>query len=196
MTEPHIVRIALFGPSGAGKSTTSHLISAHCETSGVKCSRLALAEPLYKAQAELYKIARRPLADPEVQDGELLALLGRQLRRINPTVLTDDFSARLHDLITDISLEKYDRYVVVCDDMRYPDWAALGRLEFVPVRIYATEDDCDIRRRLRGDINMVSSASWTEHGLDMIPYVHTLNNTGTIADLAMAVTGLLEELSA
>lgn len=58
MTEPRITRIALFGPSGAGKSTTGRLISVGCAALGIGHHRLALAEPLYQAQAQIYQIGR------------------------------------------------------------------------------------------------------------------------------------------
>lgn len=194
MTASRIARVTLFGPSGAGKTTTGRAISTHCAAVGIGYHRLGLAEPLYRAQAQLYRLARRPLEDPHTQDGELLAILGRQLRRINPTVLTDDFADRLHSLTATLSSDHRARHLIVCDDMRFLDWAALEQLGFLPVQVYANERDCDTRRRARGDISVVDRTSWTEQGLEKIPTAHTISNTGSIEDLTAAARRLVEGL--
>ncbi|MFF0491682.1 ATP-binding protein [Nocardia sp. NPDC004068] len=193
MTAPMIVRIALFGPSGAGKSTTGRLIAQRCQVAKVEFHRLSLAEPLYHAQTEIYRLARRPLEDPHVQDAELLAVLGQQMRRINPSALIDDFSDRLQVLLARVR-SRSGRHIILCDDMRYHDWKALEQLQFVPVKIFATPEDCADRRRMRGDISSVSGIPWSEQGLDGITPAHTLANTGSLDDLAVAIERLFEEL--
>ncbi|UAK34095.1 hypothetical protein K8O92_09460 [Nocardia asteroides] len=185
------IRIALFGDAGAGKSTTGRFIESTCETLGIGFARLRLAEPLYEAQHAIYEIAGRPLADKYTQDGELLSFLGSHLRKINPTALVDAFRVRLELLLAGIRIEGRERMVILCDDMRFPDWDDLHQLDFIPIRVIAHPDQCGRRRQLRGDYNISLTPSWHERNLDAIVPAFTVNNSGSIQDLEREVQRLV-----
>jgi cytidine deaminase len=189
-------KIALYGTPGAGKSTTSELIRARCSELDIGFTRLKLADPLYLAQSKIYEIAGRDLEDFYTQDGELLGFLGVHLRKINPDVLLNSFDRRVEQ-----AMEAFEQSssvdgcaLLLCDDMRYPDWGFLEGLGFMPVRIVAEEPTCLRRRQERGDLTLTSASALIEQGLDKIPAAATVENDGTLDELNDRVRRLVEEL--
>lgn len=186
--------IALYGASGAGKSTTGQLINKHCESLGLTAFRLCVADPLYRVQAFIYEQSGRPLADPKQQDAELLALLGRHMRTINPNCLIDNFTERLRALIKSLDLSERRRTIVLCEDMRAHDWPALSEFGFLPVLVSADVEACLRRRHERGDITIPSNTLWTEQGTETVAPAFTIHNNGTLEELGRQVECLLTGL--
>jgi hypothetical protein len=173
-------RIALFGTPGAGKSTSSQLLEEICRERAISFRRIRLAEPLYDCQAEIYRIAGRPLANRYVQDGELLNFLGLHLRKINGTVLIDRFRERVGERP---SAQSGTLLLTVCDDMRAPDAPSLETMGFRFVRVVADPARCRQRREQRGDMALGSETHVTERGLDGIREHFAVRNESTKAAL-------------
>ncbi len=188
-----VKKLALYGSPGAGKSTTTKLLIDLCADRQIIMRRLRLADPLYECQNALYQIAGKPLASFYVQDGELLNFLGSHLRKINPSVLTDRFDKKLQDTLAEMD-GRSSNSLIVCDDMRQPDYEFISELKFIVVKIQASHETCIERRRSRGDISLESSQHPTEQGLDTIKPDHIITNNGTLADLKTEVTSFLHEL--
>ncbi|NKY28235.1 hypothetical protein [Nocardia gamkensis] len=188
------IRIALFGAAGSGKSTTAGMIETICGRLGVRFALVKLGEPLYEAQYEIYRLAGRPLDDKYIQDGELLSFLGRHLRKINPTALIDAFRFRLENLSSSIQSGGPERTIILCDDMRFPDWEYLHELGFIPIRISADTGVCERRQRLRGDYHIKSVPARHESNLDSIMPEFTIENSGSMDSLELDVEQVMTEL--
>ena len=182
-----IIQLGLFGTPGAGKSTTSKIIEEYCTENHVPMIRIKLADPLYEAQKAIYEIAGRQLSDFYDQDGELLNFLGSYLRKLNPNVLLDRFSLRLRDAIEKLDSTGSTSGVIVCDDLRRPDAEFLRTKDFRFVRIIADPNECESRRRARGDRTLGSASHATEQGLDEIEPDYRIHNESTIEDLRTQV---------
>ncbi|MFD9688412.1 hypothetical protein ACFWXO_21960 [Kitasatospora sp. NPDC059088] len=142
------MRLALHGLPGAGKSTFSRLLAEEFALAGTPCLVLRLAEPLYQLQALVHRVAGRPMADPAVQDGALLNDLAAHLRRINPDSLTGDFAHRVEQ-----ARQRHPGAVLLCDDMRAADTAALVALDFRLVHVTAPDALRRERKARRGDLS-------------------------------------------
>ncbi|MBF6195327.1 MULTISPECIES: hypothetical protein [unclassified Nocardia] len=179
------VRLALFGASGAGKSTTCRLILDAVQRQGRTGAVVKLAEPLYDLQRLIYSLCGQPIAEPYRQDGMLLSSLADNFRRIDPESLTRLFAARVADA------ENSNAEVVICDDVRRPDYEALRKMGFRFVRISAP-DELRIRRRAeRGDLAPVSDQHVAEVPISLAPDFEVLNDS-TIEHLARQVQALTD----
>ena len=187
-------RIAFFGAPGAGKSTTTQLLAHYCEARRIPFKKLRLAEPLYACQQAIYTIAGKPLHDHYSQDGALLNSLGFHLRQINPTVLTDYFSSQLCQVEYSFARLDAPYSMVVCDDMRWPDYPFMVNNGFALIRIEAPPEMCLQRRRLRRDLTVGSASHATEQGLDGITPDYVLANTSTLSNLEVSLHKLLSEM--
>lgn len=181
-----MIKLALFGEPGSGKTTGGQVLERLCAERALRFHRLRLAEPLYACQQEIYRIAGRPLADRSVQDGVLLNFLGAHLRRINPTVLTDDFRRRLEALPDD--------GLVLCDDMRAVDAPSLRTLGFVFARIRAPSSLCLTRRAARGDLTVGAASHATEGGLETLDSDYVVDNDAAMSALRERLAELLERV--
>lgn len=181
-----IVRVALCGAPGVGKSTVRRLTQVLAGDLGLDVHHLRLADPLYAAQKEVYKLSGRPLVDDELQDGRLLNMLGVEMRRINPEVLADH--ARAYMLRISGMLEGgLGRHVVLCDDMRPPDAAFMRDLGFEFVEVRTPPAFAARRRRLRGDVTLGSENDPNEVGIQAIEVIAHLDNDGDMDQLTTAV---------
>ncbi|MBF6228515.1 hypothetical protein IU470_25835 [Nocardia abscessus] len=163
------VRLALFGASGAGKSTTCRLLLETVQQRGLAGVLVKLAEPLYDVQRLIYSLCGHPVIEPYRQDGILLSSLADNFRRIDPGSLTRLFAARV------AGAEKAD--VVICDDMRRPDYEALREMGFRFVRITAPEAVRIGRRTARDDLAPVSDAHAAETPISLAPDFEVLNDS-------------------
>jgi hypothetical protein len=146
---------------GSGKSTFRKLSAELQPRFGFALEHLRLAEPLYQAQAELYRLSGSQLGDESVQDGHLLNVLGVEMRRINPDVLKDHALRRLSRLD---SLDEGSVRVVICDDMRIRDAGYMRDLGFRLVGVVVSEEVSESRRRARGDLTLGSLSDPNELG--------------------------------
>lgn len=179
-------RICLIGHTGAGKSTTAGLLADALAARGRRVEVVKLAEPLYRLQGEVYRVAGRPI-EHYAQDQLLLEALATHLRRISASALVDDFVRRLDAVRAD---------VVLNDDLRDPwtDWPALRQLGFRVVRVVASRETRAARLAGRGDVaSLLDSASTAE--LDRIEPDELLENEGSLAELRAAVERLAERLA-
>ncbi|MBK3587391.1 ATP-binding protein [Streptomyces sp. MBT57] len=182
------VSIALFGKPGAGKSTCAELLQQECSASGPSMRIVKIADPLYRLQRTVYEAAGVPAPVAGVQDGQLLNTLGAHLRRINPTCLTDAFAAR----VAAVHSEAPDA-VVVCDDMRAPDAAALAGMGFLLVEITAPDEVRTTRKALRGDLSPGDERHCTERPIEVEPW-RRITNSGGLEFLRRQAAGLLAEV--
>jgi cytidine deaminase len=187
-----IQKLALFGTPGAGKSTSARLLEELCSERRASFYRIRLADPIYQCQAEIYRIAGRPLSEFYVQDGELLNFLGAHLRRINPTVLIESFSSRLDSIMTDLKQTSNGHALIVCDDMRMSESAFMLKEGFSLVRVDAPHEVCRLRRASRGDMTLGSEHHSTEMGLDDVKPNAVIENNSTIESLRQELGALLE----
>lgn len=185
-------RLALFGLPGSGKSTTAIFLDEAVRSAGAVGVRLKLAEPLYGLQSEVYEICGRPLPDPYRQDGKLLAMLGQHLRRINPTVLTDDFRRRLQHRVR--GLPEDAQVIVICDDMRPVDAAAMHEMGFEMTHVLCTQQISSRRIIDRGDLAVEDGVQPLEAGIPLLSADHVIKNDGDIEDLIRNVEEFVKEL--
>jgi hypothetical protein len=174
------MRIALHGIPGSGKSTLARMLVPELERAGVPSVVLRLADPLYALQALVYRTAGRPLPDPTVQDGRLLADLAGHLRRINPDALTGDFRARVHEVSS-----ARPGAAIVCDDVRPADAVCLVGLGFMLVRVDADAELRAARLAGRGDL----TAGCGEQAVDVAH--QEIRNDGSLEDLRVAARELV-----
>jgi cytidine deaminase len=186
--------LALLGPPGAGKSTSSRCLETLCRARGIAFRLIKLADPLYRCQAAVYEAAGCPLADFYAQDGELLNFLGSHLRRLNPTVLIDDFEQRLQRELQAFQSAQGTGALIVCDDMRPSEADYLRSRGFAFLRLDAPTTLCAERRRTRGDITLGAADHVTERGLDTTPADHVVPNTGTVEYLQIELGRLIDGL--
>jgi cytidine deaminase len=188
------IKLALYGTPGAGKSTTTKIIMQYCMNENLICYRLRLADPLYECQKAVYEVAGKPLKDFYVQDGELLNFLGSHLRKINPAVLTEKFKEKL-DTTEALIINKKEHFaLIVCDDMRRPDYEFMKENGFNIINVFASPEVCISRREVRGDVSLGSHKHTTEQGLDSIIPDLTIENTGTLEELRDKVIDLLTKI--
>jgi dephospho-CoA kinase len=178
-TDPGL-RVSIIGLSGCGKSTCASVIEQIATERGLASTRLKLADPLYRLQAQVYATAGTQIT-PGAQDQRLMEALAEALRRIRPSSLVDDFAARLAAVSTP---------VVVNDDLRDPhvDAVLLRKRGFRVVRVTAPEDERQRRLRERGDPS-VSDRSTAQ--LDLIPTDAVIHNDSDLGSYQRAVRALI-----
>ncbi len=182
-------RIALCGLPGAGKSTAAGCLELLCSESNISFHRIKLAQPIYEAQAAVYKIAGTPLDNFFSQDGMLLNDLASHLRRINPNVIFEAFTHALDNI--EYAENRIGRRVIVCDDMRASECDYLRNLGFRFVLIQAPREIRFIRRGSRGDISLSSDDHATESCVEGAICDFVISNDGSIADLTRNLSSIL-----
>ncbi|MEU9189904.1 hypothetical protein AB0D14_36300 [Streptomyces sp. NPDC048484] len=181
-----MLRVALYGRPGAGKSTFAGLLVQELALAGAEVLTLKVGAPLYELQAVVHAMAGRPLLDGTGQDGQLLNVLGSQLRRINPGALTEAFTRRVRQA----EAVRPDA-VLVCDDLRAPDVTALTALGFLLVQVTAPDAVRLARKQRRADLSAGDEHHPTEALVEAAPW-RRVDNTGSLDDLhkrAAEVTG-------
>jgi Mrp family chromosome partitioning ATPase len=181
-------RIALYGKPGAGKSTFTALLIQELAAAGAEVTRLKLGAPLYELQAIVHAMAWRPLLDGSAQDGQLLNMLGGQLRRINPRALTETFTQRVRQ-----TEQSRPGAVLVCDDLRAPDVVAVTALGFALVEVTASEMVRRLRKQERADLSAGDEDHPTEAPVDAVPW-RRVDNTGSFDDLRGQAVRLAREV--
>ncbi|MFF8769093.1 hypothetical protein [Kitasatospora sp. NPDC015120] len=168
--------VASHGRPGAGKSTFTSMLAEAIAAQDCSVTVVKLGAPLYELQAHVYRAAGLPAPQPGQQDGALLNALGQHLRRINPDALTSAFATTVTDL-------RHDRpdLVILCDDMRPADTAAMRALGAVFVHVWAPDDIRHQRKDRRGDLSAGSDTHPTEG--DIVDADHRVENTGSLAQL-------------
>jgi dephospho-CoA kinase len=189
-----VARVALAGPPGAGKSTASKSLASLATSRGIAFCVIKLADPLYRCQAEIYKIAGRPLEDFYTQDGELLNFLGVHLRKINGTVLLDSFDQRLEAELRAFDAQGNSRALVVCDDMRATEASFLRGHGFSIIHVEAPPSLCIERRRQRGDTTLGDAAHVTEQPLEILSPDHVISNDGALDTLVGKLAVILDRV--
>jgi dephospho-CoA kinase len=179
------LRVSVVGLTGSGKSTTADLLKRSLARRGLTVGVVKLAEPLYRLQQAVYATAGVAI-EPGDQDQVLLETLARELRRISPTSLVDDFMRRLRATDAD---------VVINDDLRdtVVDYPALRDAGFRVLRVRAPEDVRLARLGQRSDLTVVANSTTTAR-IDEIEPDAVIVNDGTREELAEAVERVLEEL--
>src|ERR1035441_9134606 len=158
----NLIKIGLYGTPGAGKSTTLQVMRELCSGQGIHVARIKLADPLYEAQAAIYKIAGQVLNDFYDQDGELLNFLGHYLRKLNSRVLLDRFSLRVQESSESLRAKQAGPCIIVCDDLRRADSDHVRSHGFLLGRVVADAAICVRRREARGDRSLGSASHVTE----------------------------------
>jgi len=189
----NLIKIGLYGTPGAGKSTTLQIMREICLGQGIPVARIKLADPLYEAQAAIYKIAGQALSDFYDQDGELLNFLGHYLRKLNPRVLLDRFSLRVEETSQRLRAEHTVPCIIVCDDLRRADSDHVRSHGFRLGRVVADAASCVRRREVRGDRSLGSASHVTEQGLDEIVPDFVVENNSSLEELREMVKRVLEE---
>ncbi|MGW2612977.1 hypothetical protein ACWC4A_53350, partial [Streptomyces mirabilis] len=130
----------------------------------------------------------RPLLDGSEQDGQLLNVLGSQLRRINPAALTETFARRVRQ-----AEQTRPRAVLVCDDLRAPDVEAVSGLGFVLVEVTAPDAVRLARKHARSDLSAGDEHHPTEAPVTAAPW-RRVENTGGLDGLRRQAAGLAGEV--
>jgi dephospho-CoA kinase len=179
------LRLSVVGLTGSGKSTTTDLLGRALASRGLTVSVVKLADPLYRLQRAVYEAAGVAI-QPGDQDQVLLEALARELRRISPTSLVDDFMRRLERTACDVALN---------DDLRdtFVDYPALRDAGFRVLRVRAPEDVRLARLGRRSDLTVVANSTTTVH-IDEIEPDAVIVNDGTLDELAEAVERALVDL--
>ncbi|MFE2724078.1 hypothetical protein [Kitasatospora sp. NPDC059327] len=179
--------VAAHGRPGAGKSTLTGMIADAITELGRPVGIVKLGAPLYELQEEVYRAAGAAPPQPGQQDGTLLNALGMHLRRINPAALTDRFARTVAERV-------HDRpdLVILCDDMRPADTAALRALGAVFVQVWAPDDMRLTRKAGRGDLAQGSDDHPTEG--DIADFDHRVENTASLEALRERARHLVREV--
>ncbi|MFI9772481.1 hypothetical protein ACIHJG_37365 [Streptomyces sp. NPDC052415] len=181
-------RIALYGRPGAGKSTFAALLAQELAHTGAQALTLKVGAPLYELQAVIHAVAGCPLLDGGEQDGRLLNSLGTHLRRINPNALTDVFIQRVRQ-----AEQRRPDAVLVCDDVRAPDVAAVTGLGFVLVEVAADAAVRRERKAARGDLSAGDEHHATEAAVAAVAW-RRVENTGSLDSLRKQAAELAAEV--
>jgi hypothetical protein len=190
MTIPRIIGLYSSSPQ-AGKSTIANLLASHNYT------RVSFADPLrelviaflgnfgYSEVAARYRVTfNKHLIIPElgVTPRQLLQTLGTEWGRscVHPDVWTKAWTARTDRLLA-------EGHNVVCDDVRFPNEAAL----------FAKYPHAELWRVHRIDAAPKSSHA-SDGGLDDYPSFDRLihNNSGSIADLTNQISDIFSAINA
>jgi hypothetical protein len=153
---------------------------------GLTLAIVKLAQPLYELQQAFYAAAGRPIS-ADAQDQALLELIARELRRISPTSLVDDFRRRVVGCDADVLLN---------DDLRDPfvDWPALRDDGFRFVRLVCDDRVRAERAARRGDISTVLH-SQTTADIDLIQPDYVIDNSTDDPDhLRAALVSVIDDL--
>lgn len=178
-------KLAIYGLSGAGKSTTCEIVCDACRARGLTVRVEKLAAPLYRLQADIYRLVGRTV-EPGQQDQELLRTLAGQLRRIEPTFLVDDFLRRTHDTDAD---------VIVNDDIKdtVVDYPALVEDGFRFLHVTCPDEIRAQRLTTRADLTQAAETAHTWR-LDRIEPDWVLHNsTNDCRRLRFAVDPIVGE---
>jgi cytidine deaminase len=181
-------KVALYGRPGAGKSTFAGLLAREAEAAGAQALTLRLGTPLYELQAIVHAMSGRPLLDAGDQDGQLLNALGLHLRRISPDALTEPFTRRVRQ-----AEQTQPGAVLVCDDLRAPDVAAVTGLGFVLVEIIAPDAIRLARKQARADLSAGDEQHPTEVPVQAEPW-RRVDNTGSLDDLRSQAARIAAEV--
>jgi len=163
-----MLKLAFYGLSGVGKSTASTLIGRMCRQRGVTFEVVKIAEPLYRMQRDIYVRLGRQVT-PHQQDQLLLRALADQIRRIEPSFLTDDFLWRV---------DQSTATAIINDDLKDVsfDYPRLAQAGFRFVRITCEEETRARRLSGRADLTRAPETSQT-WGFDHIRPDWELDNT-------------------
>jgi dephospho-CoA kinase len=179
-------RIAACGKPGAGKSTFCLMLREEFARIDCEVKVFKLAAPLYELQATIHQYAGVPLLESDQQDGQLLNFLGSHLRKLNASVLVDNF------------IDRVDRYcalhpesIILCDDMRGTDTRALVEAGFRIVEVVAPEKLRRDRKFGRGDLSAGNDNHETEAALVETPRTRVLNE-GTMEELRCEAASYVE----
>lgn len=189
-----LVKCAFYGLPGAGKSTCVQMIIEKAAQLGCWIGCVKFAEPLYQAQAEIYRLAGKPLTEKTKQDGRLLNFLGGHFRVINKNSLTEYFSLIEASHKRQFESQAVSKGILLNDDMRATEAAFLKNQNFFLTHIVADETACHTRRRLRGDLTLGSDKDSTEAGIGAIVSDATIINNGSIADLDAKIAEFFNEI--
>ncbi len=179
-------RVALVGRPGAGKSTLATALTALDRN----WQQLAMARPLYAAQAALFD--RAGVRHSELrQDGELLSFLGGHLRQRDPRALTRRVITRA-DWLQAISSE----LSIVISDARPLDLESLRDAGFAVVLVRAPESLRVARLQERKDLSANPDRAGVEvTGSEPVADLY-IDNAGSLADLAARAESLIDHIPA
>lgn len=177
------IKIGLIGNTGVGKGTFVEICVESYKH--LKILNAKLADPLYEAQNQIYKICNVD-KDFYSQDGILLNFLGQHMRSINPNILKDYMYKRLE--------ESLNVDLLFCDDIRPLDIGFMKSYGFLIIKIVADEDITYERRKLRGDLTMGNAKHKTERGLEDAEFDYVVENNGTLEEYKNKVVSLLKDL--
>lgn len=177
-------RVALIGPSGSGKSTAAAYLVNRLASHGCGAVVQKLATPLYDVQHALYQRMDIDF-DYTDQDQKLLEELARQIRRIDPGFLVEDFLTRCGQC---------SDKVIINDDLRdvETDLPALRSAGFVVVRIVAADVTRAARLSDRRDRTVVLNSKLDEQLARMTPD-YLIPNNGNLDDFHDALDVFLDE---
>lgn len=144
-----LFQIALYGDRGSGKTTAAQLIE-EClpHITPMELVRLQMAAPLYALQREVYLLATGKPPVAGFQDEELLASLAGQFRRIDAKALVRSIEYAVQDAQ---QWQSNNARLILVEDSRPIDRAALAEMGFQFVRVNARDDLRRQRLQERGD---------------------------------------------
>lgn len=172
------LRICFIGPSGLGKSTCSYLLKKHFQN---KVKIIKLAEPLYKIQQKIYNNFELKINE-NIQDGELLQLLGKRVQKLNPTFLAKKFLNKLKS--------NNNKQIIINDDCRPHNFKYLKENNFIFIAI---NGHSRIRTNDLSKINKKDSVEWTKtNSLFNADFI--IKNDGTKADLNKKIIELITKI--
>lgn len=176
-------RVALIGPSGSGKSTAAAYLLNRLASHGCTAVVEKLAAPLYDVQHALYERMGIDF-DYTDQDQKLLEELARQIRRIDPGFMVEDFLTRCGQC---------SHQVIINDDLRdvATDLPALRRAGFMVVRIVATDVNRAARLSDRRDRTAILNSKLDEQLGRMAPD-YLIPNNGNLGDFHDALDVFLD----
>lgn len=179
-------RVALVGRPGAGKSTLATALTALDDN----WRQLAMARPLYAAQAALFD--QSGVRHSELgQDGELLSFLGGHLRQRDPQALTRRVIARA-DWLQALSGE----LSIVISDARPLDLEPLRTAGFTVVLVRTPESLRASRLQERKDLTANPDRAGVEvTSSEPVADLH-IDNAGSLADLTARAESLIDHVPA
>lgn len=177
-----MAHLALLGNTGTGKDTFVRTIQKR--RPALSLNLIRLADPLYQAQHEIYKICKRE-KEFFSQDGVLLNFLGQHMRRINPNVIRESFLSRLQPA------PQAD--LTICPDVRPIDLAFIKQAGFFVLQITADPLVAQERRKKRGDLSLGSSSDPMEPPAHLFPEADAhIANDATLEEYEQRIAELLK----
>jgi dephospho-CoA kinase len=171
--------IIILGKAGSGKTTLANFIVTHDPNSRFR--KFALADKVKEIQRDLFPhLTGKPR--------HVLQHIGMSMREIDPYVWIK---------YLDKTILRYNAIPVIDDIRLTNEYEHYTNKNYISIRVLCDDDIRIERMRYRdGDVDLATLYHHTETELDDIVCDYTVDNNGTLDELATQVDAILDEVMA